>query len=77
VPSAECRVPTDDACTFQRVRDELYLAVMPVQVQKHLFTVREFHDMVRGGVFHEDDRVELLAGEVLEMTRSGVGTPGA
>jgi Uma2 family endonuclease len=44
---------------------------MPVQVQKHLFTVREFHDMVRGGVFHEDDRVELLAGEVLEMTAIG------
>ena len=31
---------------------------MPVEVQKHLFTVREFHQMAQGGVFGEDDRVE-------------------
>ena len=44
---------------------------MPVEVQKHLFTVREFHQMAQGGVFGEDDRVELLAGEILEMTPIG------
>ena len=32
---------------------------MPVEVQKHLFTVREFHQMAQGGVFGEDDRVEF------------------
>jgi Uma2 family endonuclease len=44
---------------------------MPVDVQKHLFTVREFHRMAQSGVFSEDDRVELLAGEILEMTPIG------
>lgn len=44
---------------------------MPVEVQKHLFTVREFHQMAQGGVFGESDRVELLAGEILEMTPIG------
>jgi Uma2 family endonuclease len=44
---------------------------MPVEVQKHLFTVREFHQMAEGGVFAEDDRVELLAGEIFELTPIG------
>ena len=44
---------------------------MPVDVQKHLFTVREFHQMAEGGVFAEDDRVELLGGEIFEMTPIG------
>ena len=44
---------------------------MPVEVQKHLFTVREFHQMAEGGIFAEDDRVELLAGEIFEMTPIG------
>ena len=48
---------------------------MPVQAPRHLFTVREFDGMVRSGVFHEDDRVELLAGEVIEMTP--IGSPHA
>jgi Uma2 family endonuclease len=45
--------------------------VMAVEVQKHLFTVREFHQMAEGGVFAEDDRVELLGGEIFEMTPIG------
>ena len=44
---------------------------MPVEVQKHLFTVREFHQMAEGGIFAEDDRVELLAGEIFELTPIG------
>ena len=48
---------------------------MPVEVQKHLFTVREFHQMAQGGVFGEDDRVELLAGEILERMRLAAGMP--
>lgn len=49
---------------------------MTVQAPKRLFTVREFHRMAEGGVFHEDDRVELLAGEVVEMTPIGARHAG-
>lgn len=44
---------------------------MPVQAPRRLFTVTEFHQMDEAGVFDEDDRVELLAGEVVEMTPIG------
>ena len=49
---------------------------MAVQAPKRLFTVREFHQMAEGGVFHEDDRVELLAGEVVQMTPIGARHAG-
>lgn len=35
------------------------------------FTVDEYHRMAGAGVFHEDDRVELLEGEIVEMTPVG------
>lgn len=35
---------------------------MPVQAPKRLFAVSEFHQMAEAGIFHEDDRVELLGG---------------
>jgi Uma2 family endonuclease len=35
------------------------------------FTVDEYHRMGEAGVFHEDDRVELLDGEIVEMTPIG------
>ena len=44
---------------------------MPVQAPKRLFTVREFHQMAKADVFLEGDRVELLAGEIVEMTPVG------
>ena len=44
---------------------------MPVQAPRRLFTVREFHQMADAGVFREDDRVELLGGEIVEMTPIG------
>lgn len=44
---------------------------MAVQVSKRLFTVEEFHQMADAGVFGEDDRVELVKGEVVEMTPVG------
>ena len=44
---------------------------MPVQAPRRLFTVRDFYRMAEAGVFREDDRVELLAGEVVEMTPIG------
>ena len=38
-------------------------------LQKHLFTVEEFHAMPE--VFNEDDRVELIEGEIIEMAAIG------
>src|SRR3982751_4315477 len=44
---------------------------MSVQIQKHYFNVDEFYLMARGGVFSEDARVELIEGEVIEMSPIG------
>jgi len=41
------------------------------QVAKHLFTTDEFHRMGSAGLFSEDDRVELLEGEIIEMSPIG------
>ena len=40
-------------------------------VQRYRFTVEEFARMGEAGVFTEDDRVELVDGEILEMTPIG------
>ncbi|MDQ3678937.1 MAG: Uma2 family endonuclease [Actinomycetota bacterium] len=44
---------------------------MAVQPVRHRFTVGEYHQMAEGGVFTEDDRVELLEGEIVEMVPIG------
>lgn len=44
---------------------------MEVQLLKHRFTVEEYDRMAQGGVFREDDRIELLEGEIVEMSPIG------
>lgn len=44
---------------------------MTVRVEKRLFSVHEYHRMSEAGLFNEDDRVELIEGEILEMTPVG------
>ena len=46
-----------------------------VQPSRHRFTVDQFHTMIEAGVFTEDDRLELVDGEIVEM--SPIGTPHA
>jgi len=44
---------------------------MTVQVPKRLFTVDEYYRMAKAGLFSEDDRLELIEGEVVEMSPIG------
>ncbi len=44
---------------------------MAVQLQRRTFTVDEYHQMIDAGVLTEDDRVELLEGEIVKMTAMG------
>lgn len=44
-----------------------------VEVLHHRFTVEAYEEMVAHGILTEDDRVELLAGEIVEM--SPIGDP--
>jgi len=44
---------------------------MSVQMQKRLFTVQEYHLMIEAGVFANNDRVELIEGEIIEMAPIG------
>ena len=41
------------------------------QIARRLFTVAEYLAMGEAGILHEDERVELLAGEIIEMAAIG------
>ena len=49
---------------------------MAMPLAGHRFTVDEYHRMGEAGVFHEDDRVELIDGQVVEMTPIGPAHSG-
>lgn len=42
-----------------------------VDVQRRSFTVEEYYAMAEAGILSEDDRVELLNGEIVEMSPIG------
>jgi Uma2 family endonuclease len=44
---------------------------MPVQMLKRLFTVAEYERVTTAGILGEDDRVELINGEIITMTPVG------
>ncbi len=44
---------------------------MSVQMQKRLFTVQEYHLMGDAGIFGNNERVELIEGEIIEMAAIG------
>jgi Uma2 family endonuclease len=44
---------------------------MALPVPRHLFTVDEYYRMYEAGIFSQDDRVELIDGEIVEMSPIG------
>ena len=44
---------------------------MSVQVARRYFSVDEYHRMGEAGIFSEDDRVELIEGEILKTSPIG------
>ena len=44
---------------------------MSVELVKRLFTVEEYHRMGEVGILGEDDRVELIEGEIVQMSPIG------
>jgi Uma2 family endonuclease len=49
--------------------------LMSVQLLRRKFSVQQYHQMRESGILTEDDRVELLRGEIIEM--SPIGTKHA
>jgi len=46
---------------------------MSVDMVRRLFTAEQFFQMIATGILTKDDHVELLEGEILEMTPIGLG----
>jgi Uma2 family endonuclease len=44
---------------------------MGMPLTEHRFTVDEYHRMGEAGIFHEDDRVELIRGRIVQMSPIG------
>jgi len=44
---------------------------MAMPLTHYRFTVDEYHRMAEAGILHEDDRVELLDGQIVPMTPIG------
>jgi len=49
---------------------------MAVVLKRRRFTIEEYHRMGEVGILSEDDRVELIEGEIVEMTPIGVRHAG-
>ena len=46
-------------------------AIMATTAARRRFTVDDYHRMAEAGILHEDDRVELIDGDIVEMSAIG------
>lgn len=44
---------------------------MAVQILRKKFTVEQYHQMIESGILTDRDRVELIKGEIIEMSPVG------
>jgi len=44
---------------------------MPIELLRRRFTIKQYHQMAEAGILTEDDRVELIRGEIVEMSPIG------
>jgi Uma2 family endonuclease len=44
---------------------------MAIELSRRLFTVHEYYQMAQAGILTEDDRVELIEGEIVQMAAIG------
>lgn len=47
------------------------ILIMALEIAKHVFTVIDFERMAETGILSEDDRLELIEGEIIEMSPIG------
>ena len=47
-------------------------ATAAFSLQRHRITVEQYHHMGEAGIFREDDRVELIEGEIIDMPPIGI-----
>lgn len=47
------------------------IAQAEATITHRLFTVEEYHQMAEAGILHEDDRIELIHGEIIQMSPIG------
>lgn len=52
------------------------MAINADQVQRRLITVVEYEQMIQAGVFPEDDRLELIEGELIQLSPIGSAHAG-
>jgi Uma2 family endonuclease len=52
------------------------MAIQTVQVQRKLFSVDEYEHLIHAGIFAEDDRWELIAGEIVATSPIGSAHAG-
>jgi Uma2 family endonuclease len=49
---------------------------MVLQLVRHQFTVQQFHQMAESGILSENERVELIRGEMIDMSPIGTRHAG-